>query len=327
MLHCEETIDESEAAAAPSAADNVAGILRRLGAARETVALVVDDSPTSRLYLSRQLQRYGYQVLQAVDGVEALEVLERRDDVTLIVSDYSMPRMDGFELVRRVRERWPRDKLAVIGLSATGDATLTTRFLRCGANDFLVKPFVEEEFLCRVTQNVEMLECIRALREASIRDFLTGLHNRRYLFDAGERLHASSRRGQIALLAAMIDIDHFKKVNDTWGHDAGDEVIRRVAALLRTRFRGTDIVARFGGEEFCVLAVNFDVEAANKAFDGLRAAIAEEPIEFGGRNLPVTASIGVCCAEHDSLEALVSRSDEMLYAAKTSGRNRIAIAA
>ena len=323
-MHAIQALERKQEA---EAGDAVAGLVRQLAGGRKTTVLVVDDSPSSRMVLMRQLAQYGYAVLQAQDGIAALEMLEKHPEVCLMVTDYSMPRMDGFELVRHARARWARDRLAIIGLSATGDPALTTRFLQSGANDFLPKPFVEEEFRCRVTQNVEMLEYIRALREAAVRDFLTGLHNRRYFFDAGARMHASARRGQIQLLAAMVDIDHFKRINDTWGHDAGDEVIRRVAALLRERFRETDIVARFGGEEFCVLAVNFDHRAAQPAFDELLGRLEGAPVEFEGQRIPVTASIGVSALPHDSLESLVSHADELLYAAKQSGRNRVALAA
>lgn len=310
----------------PACDDALVGLARRLARNRETAVLVVDDSPTSRYYLARQLRFYRYRVHVACNGLDALAVLERHPEVSLVVTDYSMPGMDGFELVQRLRQRHARDRLAIIGLSASGDQKLSARFIKSGANDFLVKPFVEEEFHCRVTQNVEMLDHIQALREAAVRDFLTGLHNRRYFFDAGERMHASARRGQLALAAAMVDIDHFKRINDGLGHEAGDTVLRRVAGLLGARFRGTDIVARMGGEEFCVLAVNLDAGAAARVFDGVRRAIEEEVIIVAGKRVPVTASIGVCCGMRDSLEMLVGEADDRLYAAKVAGRNRIAVA-
>ena len=309
----------------PASLDVAANLVQRLMRNHAVGVLVVDDSRTVREHTAGLLGSHRYRVVQARDGVEALEVLESDPAIGLLVTDFHMPRMDGFELVRRVRERRSRDELAAIGMSSSADRALAARFIKSGGNDFLVKPFLEEEFFCRVTQNVEMLEHIAALRDASVRDFLTGLHNRRHLFDAGETLFASAQRGHIGLTAAMIDIDLFKRVNDTYGHDAGDEVIREVARALRARFRRTDLVARMGGEEFCVLAVNLAPGAATRVFDEVRAAVAAAPLGFGSDRIPVSVSIGVCTRPATTLAQSLAVADALLYRAKSEGRNRVVV--
>ncbi len=165
------------------------------------------------------------------------------------------------------------------------------------------------------------------LKEASIRDFLTGLYNRRYFYDSGGILFAISRRDQIGLVCAMIDIDFFKKVNDTYGHDVGDLALQQVSTLIHGRMRASDIVARMGGEEFCVLAVNMCLTETEKVFNDLRQCIEKTPVVFDNKTkrLYVTVSIGICTEKTESLEQMTKVADKFLYQAKESGRNCIRI--
>ena len=310
----------------PASIELAARLVERLLRNRDIQVLVVDDSALMRSHTARLLASHRYQVLQAGDGAQALEVLRAEPGIRLVVTDFHMPGMDGVELVKEIRKLRSREQVAVIGVSSSSQHLMSAQFIKSGANDFLTKPFLDEEFFCRVTHSVEMLECIDALRDASVRDFLTGLHNRRHLFDTGETLFASARRGHLRLAAAMIDIDLFKRINDTHGHDAGDAVIRNVAQRLRRRLRKTDVVARIGGEEFCVLAVNLDPDAAPRVFEALRADIEASPVVLGDRTIHATVSIGVCLEPHESLHACVNRADELLYRAKAGGRNRVVLA-
>ena len=169
-----------------------------------------------------------------------------------------------------------------------------------------------------------MVEMVERLTDLATRDPLTGIHNRRFLYDAGEMLVASAERNSLQLTTAMIDMDHFKKVNDQFGHDCGDLVMKRVAQLLRKMVRHTDIVARIGGEEFAILAVNMDPAKAEEFFERVRAAIEHETIHFHGNQVKVTASIGVSLPMHKGdLGSLLRQADRMLYKAKENGRNRV----
>ncbi|HSR36465.1 MAG TPA: diguanylate cyclase, partial [Desulfurivibrionaceae bacterium] len=288
-------------------------------------ALVVDDSKSSRLELGNLLTIHQYQVFTAADGQEALDILDEHPDIRLILTDQYMPHMNGLELVKQIRRVHPKDELAIIALSATDDHTLPARFIKGGANDFLKKPYSTEEFYCRVTQNIELIEQIERIKEHAHLDFLTSLHNRRYLFDLGRKLVANARRGHIELTLAFFDIDHFKRINDTFGHDTGDLVLKNLGHFLKKRFRESDLVCRYGGEEFCILATNMSREHAATIFDDLRRKIAATPVVIGDQEIAFTVSIGVCAGAKESLEEMIKEADILLYQAKQNGRNRIAV--
>lgn len=310
----------------PDSLDYVCSLVKRIYKNKYTSIMVVDESAAVRRHVRRLLEVHDFSVIEATGGEEALVLLSRMPAIRLVVTEYHMSGMDGLELTRTIRRDHRREDMAIIGVSASTEALLSSRFLKFGANDYLTKPFASEEFYCRITQSLETLELVRKLKEASIRDPLTSLYNRRYFFDAGKKFHSCALRDSMTLSVAMIDIDFFKKVNDTHGHKAGDEVLRHVAEGLAGRFRGSDIVARYGGEEFCVLAVNMDREAALSVFDDLRRSIERSRTKVGATNIPVTVSIGVCCDTHKTLEEMLAKADEMLYLCKRSGRNRVMLA-
>lgn len=307
----------------PSSLDYLLGLVERLHQNQQVKALVVDDSRTARKYTADLLRSYQFQVIEADNGVTGLAQLHADPELRLVVTDYHMPEMDGVEMVRQMRRTHDQDRLAIIGVSSGGGSALSARFIKFGANDFLIKPFLREEFFCRVMQNVKLLDMVERLRDMATKDVLTGIHNRRFFFDAGETLMASARRDKLTLTAAMIDVDFFKKVNDTHGHDGGDTVLKRVAALLRRECRQTDIVARLGGEEFAILSVNMDAEAALPFFNKVRVALENEVIEHAGKRIPVTASFGVCHGGTEGLDGMLKTADEALYQAKQNGRNRV----
>ena len=307
----------------PDSLDYLTSLVRRISRNKFIHILVVDDSSTVRNHLVRLLTAHEFIVHEAADGDCALSVLERHPEIKVIITDYFMPGQDGVELTRRIRRQHRKDELAVIGISAYGNSILSARFIKNGANDFLNKPFSSEEFYCRVTQNLEMLEYIQKLRETSIRDPLTGLYNRRHFFEAAQTFHCRLCRGEEPMTLAMIDIDHFKKVNDTHGHAVGDEVLKHVAQGLTNRFRGDDVVARLGGEEFCVLARGLAGQHALDVFNDLRNSIERSKAKSGRTTVGVTISIGICDRPMGSVDAMLAAADAALYKAKRSGRNRV----
>ncbi len=159
--------------------------------------------------------------------------------------------------------------------------------------------------------------------EAATTDFLTGLNNRRQLIRLSVPLVSGAYRSGTPLAVAMIDIDHFKRINDTYGHDAGDEVLKRIGTLLKERFRSSDIVSRFGGEEFCVIAVNLTPNAAFELFDNFRKSLETEVFDLAGEKAKITTSIGVCTEVSDSVDTMIKTADQLLYQAKKGGRNRV----
>lgn len=305
----------------PGSVDYLVWLAQRLERNRRISALVVDDSPAARALAASMLSLYGFDVIEAEDGEAALRAIAAHPSVRLVITDYEMPGLDGLELVRRIRATHARDRLAIIGVSGSGSPGLVARFLKHGANDFLHKPWSREEFFCRVSQNVDNLELIGTLQDLATRDFLTGLPNRRHFFDRGGQLFAGQHAQGVA--TAMLDIDHFKHVNDSWGHDVGDLAIRAVANAVARHARAQDLAARFGGEEFAVLAPDMACDEAVASFERLRGDIEAMQIPLAdGRSIAVTVSIGVCTGA-GSLSGMLAEADRRLYMAKVGGRNRV----
>jgi len=305
------------------ALEYIVALIRRIRRNSAVKVLVVDDSRLSRGLVRDLLQVHQYQVLEASSGAEALAALERAPDIRLVITDYSMPGMDGFELTKEIRRRHSKESLAIIGISAFGNNTMAARFMKNGASDFVNKPIVSEEFYCRVTQNIELLDHIRRLEKALSTDYLTGLYNRRFFVEAGEKLRTtlSTRKRNAAL--AVIDIDRFKHVNDTLGHEAGDEVLRQVGRLLLDHFTEADIVSRFGGDEFCILAPEARKGKTVKVLEEARQSLARSGVSVAGSNIEITLSIGVCSQLGETLDDMMRAADACLYEAKNSGRDQI----
>jgi diguanylate cyclase (GGDEF)-like protein len=308
----------------PAGIGYLGDIVERMHLNRYTKVLVVDDSRTSRRHMRNLLVGYQCFVIEAQDGDEALKLLDAQPDIRLAIVDFHMPGMNGVELVQRIRTRFDRDDMGIIGItSGPGGAPLSAQFIKFGADDFISKPFLPEEFFCRVTHILRMLDILKRFKDLAVLDPLTGIHNRRFFFEAGRNLMASSKRKQVTVTAAIVDLDYFKHINDENGHEAGDLVLKGVADLLRRQCRQTDIVARFGGEEFVILAVNVKTDAVRPFFEKLRAAIETLELDYMGRPIKVTASFGVCSNLGETLEDMLREADAMLYSAKKNGRNRI----
>lgn len=303
----------------------VARLLRRMVLNRNIKVLIADDSETSRSYVSSLLRSHQYQVLTATNGVEALKMIQDDPGIKLLIADYNMPEMDGFELTRLLRREYDRQNLIIIGLSGYGSSHLSAKFIKNGANDFLMKPFFHEEFHCRVMHNVEAMENLEALREVASRDHLTNLYNRRYLYETGDMLYRQSRKKERPCTVAMIDLDHFKQVNDSFGHEVGDQVIRVFADRLGERFRDY-LVARFGGEEFCVVFPETPLQEAATQLEAFRADVEKSSVAIpDGEPLQMTISIGATDKLGVSFEDMMKRADEFLYASKGAGRNRLTV--
>jgi diguanylate cyclase (GGDEF)-like protein len=309
----------------PQCLEQVVAVIERLHTSRSTSVLVVDDSRPMRTLIGSLLGALGLHVFTASSGEEGLAVLAANPTIRMVLTDYQMPGMDGCQLVARIRETRGRSDLAIIGLSTEGTHALSARFLKLGASDFLPKPFLREEFFCRVLQNLDILGYIESIREAAYRDFLTGLRNRKYFFEHCGDPHHGALTGGARLAVAMLDVDHFKRVNDTYGHEGGDVALKHLAALLREHLPGAHTVARLGGEEFCVLVPDADRAAATALFEHLRQAVEASVAHHGDIPIRFTVSIGVALSPGASLGDMVRHADELLYRAKEGGRNRVIV--
>jgi len=287
--------------------------------------LAVDDSEVSLMLLTSLLEKLNFKVLEAKDGVQALKLLKVHPDISLVVTDYNMPKMDGMELIYNIRKEYTRDELSVIGISSTDDHKVSVKLLKSGANDFLSRPFAHEEFNCRINQNIDAIANYKKLKDATIKDFLTGLYNRKYIFETGAKLYNNAVRDNINLTTAMLDIDHFKKINDTHGHHIGDLALKHVADLLHDSLRDGDILSRMGGEEFCIFCINLDKKNAAGLFERIRKTIEDNPLQYEDLTINITISIGYSAELSDSLEHMINDADKALYEAKESGRNKVAI--
>lgn len=298
-------------------------IVRRLNQNRRIKALIVDDQEIIRIQMRHLLIKQMFHVVEASDGVEAFEQIQNDPDIKLIVTDYQMPNMNGFELIQKIRDIKDAKQLAVVGMSASNDENLAVDFIRFGADDFVMKPIRPELFSTRISMCLDKMDLLNKLSISATTDYLTGLFNRRHFFDISKPLFENAKRNQITLTVAMIDIDFFKKVNDTYGHDAGDEVLKKISLALKKRVRGTDVLARFGGEEFCLLAVNVEAAHLQTLFKDILKTISSVEFNFLGEAVNVTASIGVCTDHDQSLDGMIKQADAALYDAKESGRNRV----
>lgn len=285
--------------------------------------MIVDDSKTSRMQLKFTLEKLPLEVFEAENGKEALKVFKNNPKIQLIITDQNMPEMTGLELTQEVRKEHNMSQLSIIGISASSDDGMSVEFLKNGANDFLTKPFFPEEVLSRVISSLEMQYYVRLAQESAVRDFLTGLYNRKYLFETGLKLYANAQREHFSIVVAMIDIDYFKKINDRYGHQAGDMALKLLGKLFLEEFRDSDIVTRYGGEEFCIILTNTQIKHAAEVMDTVRKKVEDMKIEINNLNFRMTISIGLTSDISGSFDQMLSRADKQLYKAKNSGRNQV----
>lgn len=298
-------------------------LIEKLTVNKRTKVLVVDDSSNSRNYLKKLLERHNYTVLLATCGANAIDVLDQSPDIKLVITDKEMPNMDGIALCNHIRARYNKDEVSIIGVSGADNPALSAKFIKNGANDFLRKPFCPEEFYCRVLQNIEYLESIETIRRQANTDYLTKLYNRRYFFEnAGPKVKKLHQTGHNATLA-MLDIDYFKSVNDNYGHDAGDQVLKATAALIQQHFEQDFLPARLGGEEFSIFFADLPLEQAEQKLEQFRKDYEQQQVAVNGQTITCTVSIGVACYQESNIDDLVNKADELLYEAKESGRNKV----
>ena len=305
-----------------------------MSATDDTTALVLiaEDSLVVRTLLRRQLEDYGHRVVEAGDGEEALAMC-REHDPDVILLDVEMPKLDGHGVLAALQASPDMADTPVVFLTARTTTEDVVEGLRLGAHDYLRKPFEPAELLARVSAAVRVKTLQDELRQRNIEldamsrtDTLTGLPNRR---EMQERLLAAAsagrRHGQPSGVL-MVDVDHFKAVNDTYGHDGGDLVLRAVAQRLDEARRAEDSAGRWGGEEFLVVAPLTDLIGAAQLGERIRNGICESPVRVGeGPEVQVTVSVGVASG-HDDVEVLLAGADAALYTAKRSGRNRVVTA-
>ena len=292
----------------------------------DTTVLIVEDSKQDRLTIVEFMKEIDVNVLEASNGVEAMKIInDSNNNVSMVITDYRMPDMDGLELCMQIRANHNKDEFAIIAMSSSEDYDIVEKFVKVGVNYFLAKPINANKLNIQVRAALELLELFQSTKDMANKDFLTGAFNRRYFFDAGALIFNKSKRKQENLAVAMLDIDKFKNINDTYGHPVGDVAIKEIQRILDDMLRSADLFARFGGEEFCVLLDNISLEDTKMLFEKIRLAFEENIITVGEVTFSYTVSIGVVYGMGNDIYELVNKSDEALYEAKESGRNRVVI--
>jgi diguanylate cyclase (GGDEF)-like protein len=299
--------------------------------------LVAEDEITFRHMLNTFLTRWGYQVVIVSNGLDAWKVLQGQDRPRLALLDWMMPNMDGVEICRAVRERKPDPYIYLLLLTSRDQKQDVVEGFEAGADDYLIKPFDPQELRARIHAGERIIELqdrlIRtqeALRELATHDPLTGLLNRRASLDSLlAELNRGSRAGN-PVCVVMADIDHFKRINDTHGHQAGDEVLCEVARRMQSSLRPYDTIGRFGGEELLMVLPGCSLEDGVKLAERICQLIRSEPVKAKNKPIDVSISLGVAVASPPvpaDLEALLGSADAALYRAKEAGRNRVEFSA
>jgi len=296
--------------------------------------LAVDDSPFSRKLLERALSGDPYSLLFAENGNGALQLFtEHRPPI--VITDWMLPDCSGPELCQRIRKESPDSYTYVILLTSMTEKEDIVKGLSSGADDYLTKPFDRGELLARIGVGKRIIDLHREidaknklLEEMAHTDSLTGLPNRRAIEEwAGRQLRGAARHGY-SLWVVHADLDSFKIINDSHGHEAGDEVLRGFAAILKENTRASDISGRMGGDEFLVVLTHVQQDQIQLIVERLRARFAAKKFSFGGEGISVTASLGACGfqgKQPPEFSDLVRRADKALYCAKRAGRNQVKI--
>jgi diguanylate cyclase (GGDEF)-like protein len=290
--------------------------------------LVIDDSESIHKLIEARLRPEGLEVIGELDGERGIEraISEEPD---LILLDVGLPDVDGFEVCRQLKEHPSTRDVPVIFLTGTTSTDSKVKGLDLGAVDYVTKPFDQVELRARVRAALRTKRLQDILEQQSFLDGLTGLWNRTYLDRRIESELTVARRYGRALTLAMVDIDHFKRLNDTHGHLFGDVVLQGIGDALRAYARRSDIVARYGGEEFAILLTNTTLKAGLFVAERLRSSIEGRNFEAHGKVVNITASFGLCCTDdfegERTPENLIRAADKALYASKDAGRNCIHI--
>lgn len=293
--------------------------------------IAVDDNPINRLLIGKILQQAGYNH-HILDSGEKVLLKLKEEYPDLILMDLMMPNIDGLELCSQIKSNPNFLEIPVIFLTASDEKEHILQAFNVGAVDYVVKPFNHQELLARIKTHLELKYTRDELKKALIEveklatlDSLTNISNRRHFLDLAEREFRLSSRKKRHFSILVIDIDHFKKINDTYGHFVGDEAIKLVAKSTQRFIRQEDLLARWGGEEFLIFLSETPTEQAIITAERIRNKIADLSLEINEKNVKMTVSIGVATYNFNdvNLDVVLKRGDEALYEAKNTGRNKV----
>ncbi|MCF4151480.1 diguanylate cyclase [Dethiosulfovibrio sp. F2B] len=290
--------------------------------------LVAEDDMTTRVMLESLLKKWGYDPVVVSDGEEAWRVLSGEEAPHLAVIDWLMPGLEGTEICRLVRERNRMNGKYqyIVLLTVQSEKEDVVRGLEAGADDYVVKPFDSQELRMRLSVARRILELQDKLAFFANHDQLTKLLNRHALFERLSGEMARSDREGTPLTLGLLDLDHFKRINDTYGHLAGDRVLRSIAKILCRELRPYDVIGRYGGEEFVMVLPGASSEEGYRILDRIRERIGDRPLKLDDDRVELTVSMGL--AEYRqgmTMDGLIARADEAMYRAKDAGRDKVSL--
>jgi diguanylate cyclase (GGDEF)-like protein len=292
---------------------------------REKTILIVDDTVENLDILTELLSEYD--TIDVLSGLEALEVA-KSEKVDLILLDIMMPNMDGYEVCKRLKSNHKTKDIPIIFITAKSDEESIEMAYEVGGADYVTKPFLPKEIKARIKKELKIQDMMNELKLMASTDPMTKLYNRRYFSNISTHTLDLAKREKLDLSIIMFDIDNFKKINDTYGHKAGDEVIIALANKLIETKRKSDISCRFGGEEFVALLPNTSIEGAKTLANKIREVIENYEVISEDKKIKFTISLGVSKVDvenENSIEEALKRADDALYEAKNSGKNRVCV--
>ncbi|MFT5662130.1 MAG: diguanylate cyclase (GGDEF)-like protein [Sulfurimonas sp.] len=310
----------------PSSIDlAIKAVLSTLENKNKTV-LIVDDSPVSRKSLRKILEKMNLNVIETGNAYDALDILkDTKVEISIVITDYEMPQMNGLDLTIKIREMYNKDTLGILAISSLNNKNLIDDFLTFGANDFMNKDFIASEIIAKINAMLELFDLFKQIRDIANKDYMTGAYNRRYFFNSGNAIFLKAKRKKSSIAIAMLDIDKFKNINDTYGHDIGDIAIKEVKRILDATLRSSDLMARFGGEEFCILLEDISLEDTKKLFEKIKQKFEDNIINVNDTKIKYTVSFGIAYGMPNSLDDMIKLSDDALYHSKENGRNQITV--
>jgi len=293
--------------------------------------LIAEDSVTSRMMLTATVKKWGFDVSEVEDGLDAWEIMQHHDHPNLLIVDWEMPNMDGIELCKKIRSKNSQNPPYIILLTGRTESKYIVEGLESGANDYVPKPFNTAELQARIQVGKRVLEMqetlndtLEALRISATHDSLTGILNRGAVLDALVKEIKRVERQKRVLCVGMCDVDNFKSINDTYGHLVGDDVLKEITKRMEKALRVYDLIGRYGGEEFLVV-VNTTDDNLLEVYERICVDVAKEPVLSGNIFIDVSISCGVAKFDTnaDDVRTLLVRADAALYQAKENGKNQV----
>ncbi|NPV01151.1 MAG: response regulator [Brevinematales bacterium] len=283
--------------------------------------LIVDDSSFHRKFLDRLMKSQQFVVLEAEDGVQGLKVYQENPDINLIIADYDMPKMDGFQLLNEIRAKHGKDEVTIIILSGESNEDIVPKILKHGANDYVKKPFNREEFLCRINMNLDNMEMLHRLKSVAYFDLDTGLFNRSYLYELGHVVHSNAQRNKFNIAVTLVQVDDYEEFSSAYGADFANNVVKIIANVYdQSLKRRSDMIARYSAQLLCVVTEYHDEKELVSFYENIREKVLQRSFKYKSKEIKLSVSMAIGCQMDNSLEKMVNKAMNIMDVVKTKGK-------